>query len=533
MSNELWDRYCSFYEKTFSEQVQYNQQKLDDHFVKWKKGKMAERLGKTGVTRFEDIPLTTYDDYPILQEFGEAVEKQEKKHPRKKGEPIWDYYQRISQPLAPMLDGWLMDEYALCLKTSGSTGKSKWFVHGKSCIEACTAAMMPMALFACSDEWGKPVIEEHSTALTVLAPLPYGSGMAAKLFADHFEIMPPMWVQEEVTDMRKKIALLLKYVEDGTPTDFVISSPSTMKMVCDYFTNPEQLWKDRYQSMPVGIGKLVLYIKYLQSKSSRKYVKARDILPIKGLIICGWDGTIYLDYLRDQFNIEPFNLYAISDICLPLMGRPHRKWDMFPNLSIMHYEFLDGKGEIKKIQELSRNVVYELVATVFGSCPTRYRVGDLFRVVDFEADGTPIFRFEGRTVGLIDICNYYRMSEALARDALSLSGFHSENWAICHEVAPKERLKFLLEKDADFTEEQLARRLFEALRKIFPDFECYVRDFKVNDPGEAIEVEYLKKGAFLRYMMRKQKEGVSFGQIKPPKVIGDKQHDLAELLRNV
>jgi len=532
-SEDLWKKYCSFFEKSFPEQLEYNEKKLKEHFEKWKKTKMAEHLCPKGVEKFEDIPLTTYEDYPILHKFGEEIEKLEKTVPRRKGEPWWDYYQRISRQVIPMLEGWMTDEYSFCLKTSGSGGKSKWLVHGKTFSENVAATAMHSALFACSDEWGKPKIREGDTLLNMVAPLPYGSGMVAKSFEESFNLMPPIRVLDEVTDMRKKTALALKYVEEGGKVDFMVGAPSTIKMVCEYFTNPEHLWKDRYQSLPLGIAKLALYLKYLQSKSSKKYEKARDILPIKGLMVGAWDGTIYLDYFRDQFNIEPFNLYATSDTCVPFMGRPHRKFDLFPNLSNIYFEFSTDKGGIKKIHELTKNQVYELIVTTFGSLTIRYHTDDLFRVIDFEDDGMPVFRFESRKIGMIDIYSYYRLSEALARDALSQVGFVSENWAVCQEMAPKEHIKFLLEKELDYTEQQMVKLLFESLRELLPDFDNYVRDFKIRDPREAIEAEYLNKGAFMRYMAKRQKEGVPFGQIKPLKIIGPKYHELAELLRSV
>ena len=533
MNNELWTKYCSFYEKSFSEQAEHNERKLKEHFEKWKKTKLAKHLCPEGVDKYEDIPLTVYDDYPILHKFGEEMEKLENTVPRGKGEPMWDYYQRISRQVVPMLDGWMTDDYVLCLKTSGGSGKPKWIVHGKTYFENMQDCIIPMVLFACSDEWGKPKIGEGATVLNMCAPLPYGSGMAAKLLSDNFRIVPPVQVLDEVTDMRRKIALVLKCVEDGEPIDFLVGVPSTLKMVCEYFTNPQKLWKDRYESLPLGVAKIVMYIKYLQSKSRRSYDKASDILPIKGLVISGWDGTIYVDYFRDQFNVEPLNLYAISDLGMPLMGRPHRKFDLFPNLSNVYFEFLNSKGQVKKIHELTKNEVYELITTTFGSFVIRYRPKDYFRVIDFEDDGMPIFRFESRTIGMIDIYGYYGLSEALARDALSKVGFISENWLVCHEMLPKEHVKFLLEKEADYTGEQMVRLLFEALRKSFPDFENYVRDFKIKDPNEAIEVEYLKKGAFMRYTHKRQKEGVPFGQIKPPKIVAAEYHHLAELLRSV
>ena len=533
MHNELWTKYCSFFEKSFSEQVDHDEKKLKEHFEKWKKTKMAEDLCPEGVDKFEDIPLTKYEDYPILHKFGEEIEKMERTVPRRKDESLWDYYQRISKPVIPMLDGWLMDEYALCLKTSGSSGKPKWFVHGKSYLENCVDTIMALALFSSSDEEGNQKIEEGATVLNMFASIPYGSGMAAYSFAKIFNVMPSIQVLDEVTDMRKKMSLVLKYIEGGGPVDFMTGPPSVLKMVCEYYTNPQKLWKDRSESLSFGIGKIVLYLKSIQAKSGKKYDKTGDILPIKGLIVTGWDGTIYLDYLREQFNIEPFNLYAISDTCLPLMGRPHRKFDLIPNLLNIYLEFLNNKGAVKKIHELEKNEVYELVITTFGSITTRYRPEDSFRVTDFEDDGMPVFRFESRTISMIDIYGYYRLSEALARDALSRAGFVSENWAVCHEMSPKEHVKFMLEKEPDCTEEQMARLLFDALRELFPDFDNYVKAFKIKEPEEAIEVEYLKKGAFAKYVMRKQKEGVSLGQTKPPKIIATKHHDIADLLRSV
>jgi hypothetical protein len=71
------------------------------------------------------------------------------------------------------------------------------------------------------------------------------------------------------------------------------------------------------------------------------------------------------------------------------------------------------------------------------------------------------------------------------------------------------------------------------LRKIHPDFNSYVRDFNIREPSEAIGVDYLNKGAFIRYTMKKAKEGLPFGQIKPPKIIGPERHEIADLLRRL
>ena len=133
----LSNKYCSFFDKDFSEQVEYNENKMQEYFKKWKNTKLAKQLCPKGMKtkgfkKLEDVPLTDYSDYKILHKFGKEIEKLEKTVPRNNGELWLGYYDRISKQVAPMLDGWMVDEFAFCAKTSGTTGESKWFAHGKT-----------------------------------------------------------------------------------------------------------------------------------------------------------------------------------------------------------------------------------------------------------------------------------------------------------------------------------------------------------------------------------------------------------------
>jgi len=530
---DLWKKYCSFFEKDFSEQLEYNERKMMEYFDKWKSTKMAKQLCPKGVEKFEDVPLTTYEDYPILHEFGAKVEHLSKTVPKNKGELLWDYYARISKQVAPMLDGWMVDEYELCLKTSGSGGEPKWFVHGKTYLENAMQMGHPMMIFSCSDDWGTTKIKKGDKFLNLGTPLPYGSAVGTMLFEQLLKSVPPTHIVEGITDIRKKMSLLYKTIEKGEKIDFAFGPASVLYLIAKYFTESDNLYRDHYQSMNHGAAKCILYLKYLQSKlSGRKYEKANEVLPLKGLLITAWDGTIYLEDLRNQFDVEPFNLYAASDTLLPFMGRPYRKFDFFPNLQNVYFEFLADNGKTMKINQLKKNHLYELVVTTFGSMTLRYRMGDIFRVIDIEDDGMPVFRFESRKIGMIDIYGYFRLSEAIVRDVLHEIGMSAtDNWAVTQELHPKERVCILMEKEWDYSEAQAAKRIFESLRRINPDFESYVKDYKIKDPSEILEIEYLRKGAFMRYAMKKAKEGVPLGQNKPPKIIGPEKCELADLLR--
>jgi len=532
---ELWNKYCSFFDKPFSEQVEHNEALLKEHFEKWKQTKTAKQLCPKGVKKLEDVPVTTYNDYPILQEFGAKVQQLSETIPQMKGELLWDYYVRISGQAAKILDGWLPDEYSFCLKTSGASGESKWFAYDKTYWERAVRTGFQIAILACSDEWGTTKIRRGDKFLNLAAPPPYGSSVGTRTFETFLKASPPTHVVEKITDMRKKMSLVYKTIERGEKIDFAFGPASVLSMVSKYFTEPDKLYKDRYQSMRPGMVKLILFLKYLQAKMSGKKNKTvSEVVPAKGLVCTAWDGTIYREYLRDQFNIEPFNMYAASDTHIPFMGRPHRKWDFFPNLETVYLEFLADDNEINKINELKKNQTYELVVTTFGSMTVRLRIGDLFRVTDFEDDGTPILRFESRTADMIDIYGYFRLSETMMREALNNVGLTAtDDWAVTQELLPKERVCILMEKRWDYPENQAARLIFESLRKINPEFESYIKDYKIKDPLEVLEVKYLRKGAFMRYTMKKAKEGVPFGQIKPPKIIGPEKRELVNLLESV
>lgn len=533
--NDLWNKYCSFFEKSFSEQVEYNEKKLKEHFEKWKKTKMAEHLCPQGVEKFEDVPLTTYEDYPILHEFGKEIERLEKTVPRKKGERLWDYYTRISKQVAPMLDGWLPDDYNFCVKTSGTGGESRWFAHSttiwKNNVETC----MAIAFLACSENWGETRLREGDRILAVMAPPPFGGCCPIKVWEDKFVCVPPPHIVENITDMGKKLKMFLKYAKEYRDFAFIIGMPGLLQQIAQYFTYPEGFYKDRYQSVDIGVRKLILFLLYLQAKSrGRKYEKASDLISVRGLISGAVDPKLYIDTLQQQYGIVPFNAFATTETLCMLMGGVERKSDLFPCLNGNFLEFIAENGEVKKIDELEKGRVYEIVATPFGSMLTRYKMGDLLRVIDFRDDGMPIFSFESRTFAIIDVYGYFKLSEYMIKRALAKAGLKdTENWIVTKEMEPKEHLHLLMEEEWGYSKDKASTLIFNALRDIFPDFQSYVNDFKIERPTEVIKVEYLKKGTFFRYTKKRLEEGVPFGQIKLPHIVPPHKSEIVNKLKRM
>ncbi len=531
---ELWRKYCSFFDKPFSEQLEYNNNQMQKYFEKWKKTKMAKKLCPGGAKNLGDVPLTTYDDYPILHDFGARIERLSKTVPKRKGEILWDYYDRISRKVAPMLDGWMVDKYAFCAKTSGTTGESKWFAHGEEFWENIRNSLMAAAVIACTDERGTTKIKKGDRVLNVGPPVPYISGYIVVRSLGFLEPIPPLEVTDNILNFRKKVMLGLKAIEKGARIDYFGGLPAGVHLTYKYLSDKESFFKEYYQSMNFGFLKLIMFIIWLKCKiRSKKCKKMSELMPLKGIAGGGVDLKLYLDFFKNELGVEYLNSYGSTELGFGAHGRFDRKSGLVFDLRTGFYEFLTEKGEIKEIDELSKGNVYEVIGTPFGSMTMRYRIGDLLKVVDFY-DGAPIFDFEGRTVDILNIYGWFRMTHDIALNALKRAGLSStDKWAIIKEVKPKEKIRVMMEKTWKCSEREAEKRIFNALVKTYPDFNDYVKGFKIKNPSEAIKVEYLRKGAFLRYTMKKSKDGSAMGQIKPPKIIPPEKIEIADMLREV
>jgi len=531
---ELWKGYCSFLDRPFSEQLEYSLQKRDEYFKRWQQTKMAAKLCPGGVGKFEDVPLTNYEDYSILQEFGAKMENLRNTVPRAAGELWWDYYLRLGKQAASVLDGWMVEDFDFCLMTSGTSGKNKWLTYGKS-FRGEWDSLISYLVMTCSDRRGDTSLRKGDTYLNIVAPAPYASGFQILPIEKLLTPIPSRTVTDNMNDMKRKMYLIIKEIEKGTKIDLAGGIASTFYMMSQYFTDPETYFKDYYQSMNLGITKLALFFKYLRAKGkNKKYTKAREVLPVKGIGLGGYDTRLYLNHIEEEYGVTPTNTYGSTEFGLVMYGHFDRKTDLVPDLRNIYLEFMTEEGEVKEIDELKKGEVYDLIGTPLGAMLMRYDMEDTFRVIDIRDDGMPIFDFEGRKSQAIEVYGYFRISQALAVKALCEAGIkETDKWCITKSLTPRERLLFLMEKEWEHSEAKTAESLFKAFCKISNEFNNYVNDFKIKNPQEVIEVQYLKKGAFMRYTMKKMKDGVSLGNIKPPKIVVNDKCGEIELLRSV
>lgn len=535
LKENLWQHYCSFLDKDFKSQVLWNEDYMQGYLNDFKKTKMAGHLCPGGVKSLEDVPLTTHADYSIMHEFGAEMQELTKRIPRKKGEDYASYYDKLSRKMIKMIDGWMADTYSICVKTSGTSGDSKWFIHGETFWKNLVNAAMSVIIICCSSEPGTTALHKGDVILGFSAPVPYLSGYMAKaLGMEGVRMIPPVEITDEIPSFKKKMQLAFKHFKQTDKIDIVGGSGSILKLLTLFFVNRKELFKGSYETANPGIRKIILWLlwKYEQA-FGKKLNKLKDIINPKGLLLGSFDTELYLDYIQEQLEMEPGNLFGATELGFPLYGRPVNKSALFPDLRTGYFEFLDKYNNIRKIEELEKGKNYELIFTPFKSIVVRYKTGDIFRLAGFQADGLPFFNFESRVINIIDIHNYFRLSLSTAFKALKLAGFPpSNNWAFTKELGPKERLVLLMENEWGLTEKQVANKLFQALKIVDHEFHNYINDFKISNPEDVISVQYLRRGAFRRYVDIKMKQGVPFGRIKPFRIITPENFDIIKILRS-
>jgi hypothetical protein len=393
---------------------------------------------------------------------------------------------------------------------------------------ADTTAIVLMAL---ATEGGKNLFDNKPNALNLSAPVPYLNGWMIRYWETLVNFIPPVEVTDSISDFGKKFYLSLKSIENGNKISLAGGSGALLYMACKYFLDPEYFLEETSKMTSSKTKKALIFLKLMSTKlKGKRHGSLQDTLPLKGVVIGSTDARVYADFFREEFGIEPLNAYAASEIGCAMFGRPDRKLDFFPNLRSVYHEFLDDNGEIKSLNELEKSKVYELIATPFHSMFVRYRIEDLFRVVDFY-DGIPLFTFEGRKQGTLEVNNYFRFSEDLMAKVIVDAGFRAnDRWTVTKTLKPKELLYVLFENEWPMNERQAEKLIFNSALSLIPGFQDYVRDFRVEDPADAIKVEYLQRGTFTRYAIRQARKNVPLGQYKPLKIIpADKLHILEEL----
>ena len=251
---------------------------MEVYFRRWRKTDLARIVCQGKPETHKDVPLTSYSDYPMLKEFGMRIAGKMNANPKRRGELFRDYYDRITPDVGSALNRYMAEPFYFCMKSTGTTGENKWIANGETFWNNFASGSIAVALIACSDGWGETKLEVGDRAINVTAPIPYISGWGTWASHIHLELVPPIEIADNLRNMRETYTLLLKTIKRGVKISIGGGLGSMFYMICKYFVDPSEFYKEYYHSRNIGLEKILLSLKMFQLKLGRKKLKRIYIL---------------------------------------------------------------------------------------------------------------------------------------------------------------------------------------------------------------------------------------------------------------
>jgi hypothetical protein len=510
---EMWQMCCGFLDLSLEQFMSIQQRLLLEQIELLKNSQLGKKIMRGAlpetVEEFrEQVPLTTYDDYrPELTEKREDV---------------------------------LPSKTARWVRTSGRSGdySTKWVPMSEGLHnEYAMAAGAIFFLAFCRGRGDVSQVKEHMKVLFALGPAEYGSGAigAVAQEAIGFDFLPSntaegMPFQEIIR------AGFAEALYEGI--DVFGGLPSVLVAIGEQFKQRSGKMNIRpLLSRPSAFFRLVKG--FIKSKLARRPMSPKDIWNIKGIVGGGTDAGIFKARVKELWGKYPIELYGGTEGGIYAM----QTWDcegmvLVPTLNFFefipedeHFKWqLDRSYQPKTVllDEVKAGEVYELVITnLHGGIMTRYRLGDLIRVIALRNEklniDLPQIMFERRADELLDIPGFGRLNERIVWQAIENINIPYVDWTARKEILndkPVLRLYIELKDDYIASEKGMATAVYNELIKLEDEYKynCYKKLF--GDMGDVIDSEpvavtLLPQDAFLNYIAKRQAEGAPLGHLKP------------------
>jgi hypothetical protein len=275
----------------------------------------------------------------------------------------------------------------------------------------------------------------------------------------------------------------------------------------------------------------------VKSKLARRSMSPKDIWNVKGIVGGGTDAAIFKAQVKELWGKYPLEAYAGTEGGVYAI----QTWDyegmvLFPTLNFIefipeseHFKWqLDHSYQPQTVllDEVKDGEVYELVITnLHGSILTRFRIGDMIRVISLSNSKLgiqlPQIMFERRADELIDITGVGKLTERIIWQAIENTKIPYVDWTARKEVIDnKPMLHIYLELKDDYiaSEQGVVTAFYNELSKL--DDEYDFNPYKNYGGTESVlgmkpvEVTLLREGAFSNYIAQRQAEGAPLGHLK-------------------
>ena len=452
-----------------------------------------------------EAPLTTYSDY-----CPELSEKQEEKLP--------------SKP-------------ALWVHTSGRTGEyaCKWVPISAVFEEQLSKILYGLGWISAARKWGDSALIECPSFIYTVAPRPYISGAMASFVQDQTPSrFYPSLAEAENLPFEDRVKLAFEEALSGG-LDYFFGLSLVLSTVGNRFSQSAgQMNVAPYLKQPKAMARLAKGV--IKSRLAGRALLPKDLWKVRGIICSGLDSAVYKEKIKEFWGRYPLDIYANTEGgVIATQTWDYQGMTFIPNLNFL--EFIPEKEHLKwradhsynpktvLLDEVQENECYEIVITNFhGGSLVRYRIGDMIRITTLNNAQVgiklPQMVFERRCDDMLDFASF-RLTEKTIWQALENTGIAYEDW-VAFKTPGEITLNVLVEPKAEQTPD---RKEFSDLlyAKIAQrDDGTYAmnkeQDYLAGSIKFNLNVEFLPRGSFGRYLAQKRAEGADMAHLKPPHI---------------
>lgn len=374
-------------------------------------------------------------------------------------------------------------------------------------------------------------MKEGLKYIYAVAPRPYTSGTYAYIASEEIagRSLPPLDIAEKMS-FEERIEVSFK---QALTLGFDYYFGVTVALVAIDERIQQRMGKIQLNSLfmdPRALARVVRGL--IKSKMAGRRLLPGDLWSIKGILSSGTDGTIFRQVIKDSWGRYPLNLFASTEAGIVAT----QAWDygsmtFYPSLNFLEFipeeEYEKWQNDNSYVpatvllNELRAGEKYELVITNFHGNPlVRYRTADIIRITALKNDklniNIPQMEFEGRVDDLMDIGGFIRLNEKVIWQAVTNTGIAYADLVARKEVSSgKTILHVYIEPKEDNlpAEIRIAESIYGELKKMDENFLYGNVESVLNTMP--IEVTYLPKGAFMKYINLRREQVADLAHLKP------------------
>lgn len=500
-NEEIWQRYCGFFDLTVSQFKEAQEDLLLQQIELISRSFIGRKIMGDNKPRTinefrQYVPLTSYEDY----------------------EPHLSNCQDDCLAVKPLF--WC--------HSAGRGGDFKWVPYTPEAVDKFHSLYVAFIMLAAAKYKGHVDMKPGERILLNLAARPYASGFLFHHLSQAFSIrsIPPQETSENLS-FQERIEKGFK-IAMRTGVDEIFSISSVLVKLGERMA--EQTGKMKLNWSMLHPQVMATLIKALaRSKREGRKILPKDLWNSKAIIAVGMDTAIYKDDIAHYWGQKPFEIYASTESPGIAVQNWNKKW-----LTLVPYtafwEFIPEEDSIKSgedktfkpatvlIDELEVGKLYEVVLTQFYSMPLlRYRIGDMIQVVALSDDeagvNLPQIVFHSRIADTIDLAGLARLTERVIWQAIVNTEVRYEDWCARKEYDQDNSVLHLyIELKEELSTATLGQLIDEQLKAADIDY-CDIEEQLGIRP---IKITLLSPGTFGRYYQEKVTEGADLAHLKPP-----------------